>query len=207
MKIETIVFDLGSVLIDWNPRYLYRKLLQNDDEMEYFLSNICTSEWNAQQDAGRLFREAVTLLQQQYPKYAGLIEAYDRRWEEMLGEANEEVVKILAELKRTKMPIYALTNWSAEKFPFAQKRYDFLNWFDGIIVSGEVGLKKPDLKIFQLLLEKYKIEANATIYIDDTAENLVSAGEIGLHAVHFQSAKQLRAALRHATFKSKSLVT
>ncbi len=203
MNIATIVFDLGGVLIDWNPRYLYRKLLQNDGEIEYFLANVCSAEWNAQQDAGRPFGEAVTHLKQQYPQYAELIEAYDRRWEETLGEANAATVEVLEEFKRAKMPVYALTNWSAEKFPIARQRYGFLNWFDGIIVSGEVGLKKPDLAIFQLLLEKYKLDADQTLYIDDTKENIAAAGKLGLHTIHFQHATQLRAALHNVTFNTQ----
>ncbi|MDZ7363739.1 MAG: HAD family phosphatase [candidate division KSB1 bacterium] len=195
MNIETVIFDIGGVLIDWNPRYLYKKLLQDENEIEFFLNNICTAEWNAQQDAGRLFRDGVAVLQQQYPQYARLIEAYDRRWEEMLGEADWETVKILDEIKRRGMPVYALTNWSAEKFPIAKKRYEFLNWFDGTLVSGEVGLKKPDLKIFRLMLEKYQIEAGKAIYLDDVLVNIVAASEVGLRTIHFQGAAQLREAL------------
>ena len=196
MNIETVIFDIGGVLIDWNPRYLYKKLLKDENEIEFFLNNICTLEWNARQDAGRPFRDGVAMLQQQYPQYAGLIEAYDRRWEEMLGEADWETVKILDEIKQSGMPVYALTNWSAEKFPIAKKRYAFLNWFDGIIVSGEVGLKKPDLKIFRLMLEKYQLDAGKTVYLDDVKANIVAASEVGLRTIHFQNAAQLREALR-----------
>jgi 2-haloacid dehalogenase len=196
MNIQTIVFDIGGVLIDWNPRYLYKKLLKEENEIEFFLNNICTAEWNAQQDAGRPFRDGVALLQQQYPQYAGLIEAYDRRWEEMLGEADWETVKIFDEIKQRGMPVYALTNWSAEKFPLAKQRYDFLNWFDGILVSGEVGLKKPDLKIFRLMLDKYQLDAAQTIFIDDVKANVVAASQLGLQIIHFQNAAQLREALR-----------
>jgi 2-haloacid dehalogenase len=196
MNIETVIFDLGGVLVDWNPRYLYKKLLKDENEIEFFLDNICTAEWNAEQDAGRPFRDGVAMLQQQYPQYAGLIEAYDRRWEEMLGEADWEAVKILDEIKQSGMPVYALTNWSGEKFPIAKKRYDFLNWFDGILVSGEVGLKKPDLKIFRLMLEKYQLDAGKTVYLDDVMANIIAANEAGLRTIHFQSAAQLRAALR-----------
>jgi len=195
MKIQNIVFDIGGVLIDWNPRYLYRQLLKNEAEMEFFLNNICTSEWNAQQDAGRSFRDGVALLKQQYPEYAALIEAYELRWEEMLGDAFHETVEILRDLKSSGMPVYALTNWSAETFPVARKKYDFLSWFDGILVSGEVKLKKPDIRIFQLLLERFKLDASSTLYIDDVMENLHAALQVGLRPLHFQNAAQLRAAL------------
>ncbi len=196
MNIETVIFDIGGVLIDWNPRYLYKKLLKDETEIEFFLNNFCTAEWNAQQDAGRSFRDGVAMLQKQYPQYAGLIEAYDRRWEEMLGEADWEAMKILGEIKQNGVPVYALTNWSAEKFPLAKKRYDFLNWFDGILVSGEVGLKKPDLKIFRLILENYQIEAGKAIYLDDVMANIKAADEVGFRTIHFQNAAQLREALR-----------
>jgi len=195
MKIQNIVFDIGGVLIDWNPRYLYRKLLQNEAEIEFFLNTICTAEWNAQQDAGRPFHDGVALLEQQYPEYAALIEAYESRWEEMLGDAFAGTVEILRGLKSSGMPVYALTNWSAETFPVARKKYDFLSWFDGILVSGEVKLKKPDIRIFQLLLERFKLDASSTLYIDDVTANLDAAQQVGLQSLHFQNAAQLRASL------------
>jgi 2-haloacid dehalogenase len=200
MNIQTIVFDLGGVLIDWNPRYLYRKLLRSEEEIEYFLSHICTPEWNAQQDAGRPFREGVALLKQQYPQYAELIDAYVQRWEETLGDAHWETVEVLREVKQMGMPVYALTNWSAETFPVARKKFDFLNWFDGILVSGEVRLKKPDPAIFRLLMEKYPINASRTIYIDDVKENIIAADHLGFRTIHFHSAVQLRTSLRELGF-------
>jgi 2-haloacid dehalogenase len=196
MNAQTIVFDLGGVLIDWNPRYLFRKLLKSGEEIEYFLNNICSPEWNAQQDAGRPFHEAAAVLKTQHPQYADLIDAYVERWEETLGDAHWETVEVLREVKQTGMSVYALTNWSAETFPVARKKFDFLNWFDGIVVSGEVRLKKPDPAIFRLLLEKYQIDAGQTIYIDDVEENIVAADRFGFRTIHFQNAAQLRASLR-----------
>jgi 2-haloacid dehalogenase len=196
MNIQTIVFDLGGVLIDWNPRYLYRKLLQSEEEIEYFLNHICSPEWNAQQDAGRPFREGVALLKQRHPQYAELIDAYVQRWEETLGDAHWETVEVLREVKQMGMPVYALTNWSAETFPVARERFEFLNWFEGILVSGEVRLKKPDPAIFRLLLEKYQIDASRTIYIDDVKENIIAAGALGFCTILFRSAAQLRDSLR-----------
>ena len=131
MNIRTVVFDIGGVLIDWNPRYLYRKILKDDFRtIEYFLENVCNYDWNAQQDAGRTYRAGVSQLKKQHPQYADLIEAYDKRWEEMLGDVNRETLAILKQLKRANMPLYALTNWSAEKFPIARKRYNFFNLFN-----------------------------------------------------------------------------
>lgn len=196
MNIQAIVFDLGGVLIDWNPRYLYRKLLKSDAEIEYFLNNICTPEWNAEQDAGRSFHEAAAILKIQHPQSAGLIDAYVQRWEETLGDADWETVGMLREVKQMGIPVYALTNWSAESFPVARKKFEFLKWFAGIVVSGEVKMRKPYPPIFRLLLEKYQLDATRTIYIDDIKENIVTANQLGFRTIHFLQAAQLRTALR-----------
>lgn len=201
MQIHTIVFDLGGVLIDWNPRYLYRKIFQDDSQtMEYFLSNICTPAWNVQQDAGRSFKEACTLLKRQYPQYAESIDAYDSRWEEMLGDAHWETVTLLTHLKTTRIPLYALTNWSHEKFPVAQNRFDFLKLFDGILVSGEVGLKKPEPEIYQLLFDTYAFDAQGSVFIDDSLENTKAAQQLGMHGIHYQHAPQLKKSLQDLGF-------
>ena len=189
---KTIIFDLGGVLIDWNPRYLYRKLLDSEEQVEDFLSRICTHEWNEQQDAGRSFAEAVALLSAQHPAQRDLIAAYFERWTEMLGGALEETVEVLADLKQRKIPLFALTNFSAETFPYARERFEFLSWFQGILVSGEEGLKKPDHKIFRLLAERYDLDLGNAAFIDDMPKNVQAAEELGLHAIHFTSAPNLK---------------
>lgn len=196
MNIQTVIFDLGGVLIDWNPRYLYRKLMKSEAEIDYFLSNICTFAWNAQQDAGRSFREATAVLQAQHPQHRDMIAAYYARWEEMLGGAIAESVKIFREVKRTSLPVYALTNWSAESYPTAQQHYDFLHEFDGIVVSGVEKVAKPDARLFHILLERYKIVAAHAVYIDDSASNIATAESLGFIAIHFQNAEQLRRELQ-----------
>ncbi|NUO80440.1 HAD family phosphatase [candidate division KSB1 bacterium] len=196
MNIQTVIFDLGGVLIDWNPRYLYRKLMQSEAEIDYFLSNICTFAWNGLQDAGRSFREGTLALQAQHPEHAEMIAAYYGRWEEMLAGAIEENVEIFREVKRTGLPVYALTNWATESFPVAQKHYDFLREFDGIVVSGEEKVAKPDARLFHILFERYKIEARRAAYIDDSASNIITAKSLGLHAIHFQNAELLRRELQ-----------
>src|SRR3954468_20613878 len=154
MKINAIVFDFGGVLLDWNPRYLYRKLFDDQAAMERFLTEIGFNEWNAQLDKGRVFAEGIAAWCAQYPDRADLIRAFHERWDESIAGAIEGTVDILARLKQTGYPLYALSNWSAETFYRVRHRYDFLDWFDLIVVSGEVGCIKPDPQIYNMLLEK-----------------------------------------------------
>src|SRR3984893_15686504 len=150
-----VVFDLGGVLIDWDPRHLYRKLFAGDEPaMEQFLETVCTHEWNRCQDAGRSFAEGARLLKAEHPDKAELIDAYGGRFGEMLSGPIAGSVEILAELKARGTPLYGLTNWSSETYKPAFERFDFLRWFQGILVSGEVGVIKPDPRIFELLFER-----------------------------------------------------
>lgn len=184
--IDTVVFDLGAVLIDWNPRYVYRKSFVTTDAMEYFLRHVCSSEWNEMQDAGRSFAEATAVLSSQFPEYATEIVDYYGRWEEMLGGPIDQTVELLYDLKQFgKYKLLALTNWSAESFPVALDRYEFLSWFDGILVSGEEKMKKPDPAIFHLLVERYDIKPATSLFIDDNIKNIDSAAELGFHCLHF----------------------
>jgi len=191
-KPTAVVFDLGGVLIDWNPRYLYRTLFDDEAEMETFLSEVTTQEWNAQQDAGRPWSEAVEALVAQHPDRRELIEAYWHRWPEMLGGPIEGTVSILAELQARGVRTYALSNWSAETFPLARPRYPFLEWFDGILISGEAKMIKPDPRIFAHLLEKFGLEPGSTVFIDDSAANARAASEAGLIPIRFTDPDQLR---------------
>ncbi len=189
----TVVFDLGGVLIDWNPRYLYRSVFQGDDgAMERFLSEVATQEWNHQQDAGRPWADAIETLAAEHPEYREAIAAFWHRWVEMLGDAIAPTVEVLAELRATGIRLLALTNWSAETFPLARPRYPFLAWFDGIVVSGEVRLAKPDVRIFRHLIERHGVEASATVFIDDSMPNVEAARGLGLVALHFRGADALR---------------
>ena len=191
-KPTAVVFDLGGVLIDWNPRYLYRTLFDDEAEMEAFLAEVTTQEWNAQQDAGRPWSEAVEELVAEHPDRRELIEAYWHRWPETLGGAIEGTVEILGELRSRGTSIYALTNWSAETFPLARPRFPFLEWFDGIVVSGEAKLAKPDPRIFTHLLERFDLEPASTVFIDDSAANVRAAEEAGLIAIQFEDPYQIR---------------
>lgn len=187
------VFDLGGVLIDWNPRYLYRKLFRGDEAaMEHFLANICTSAWNSQQDAGRSFAEANALLKKEHPSHSEMIDAWFARHPEMVGGPIPGSVEILAELRTNEVPLYALSNWSAETFPNAQRRFDFLQWFCGILLSGEVRLIKPDLRIFRLFLETFSIDPQQAVYVDDLLPNVEAARAIGMTGILFKDPASLR---------------
>jgi 2-haloacid dehalogenase len=186
------IFDLGGVLIDWNPRYLYRKLLQDEAAVDSFLSTVCTQSWNENQDAGRTFAEGCAVLKQVHPQQSELIDAWFSRYEEMLGGAIEGSVAILSELRSKQLRLFALSNWSAETFPFALRRFEFLRWFQGVVLSGEVRLVKPDPRIFQLLFEKYDIDPADAVYVDDHGRNVSTAQKLGMRAIHFTGATALR---------------
>jgi 2-haloacid dehalogenase len=188
----SIVFDLGGVLIDWNPRYLYRKLFTAADEMELFLAEVTTAEWNAQQDAGRSWAEAVETLVAEHPDRRELIEAFHLRWPEMLAGEIPGTVGVLTDLRATGIRLVALSNWSTEMFPIAQERFDFLAWFEGIVISGEVGVNKPDRRIFERLVERFGIEPGASLLIDDSPANIDAARALGFGAIHFTDATALR---------------
>jgi 2-haloacid dehalogenase len=193
--VTAAVFDLGGVLVDWNPRYLYRKLLADEAAVELFLAEVTTQEWNSQQDVGRPWSEAVESLAREHPDKRDLIAAYRERWEEMLGGSIDESVEILAELHSSGLPLYALSNWSAETFPIARSRYRFLDWFEAIVISGEVRLGKPDPRVFRYLLDRYRLDASTTVFIDDSEANAAAARSLGMIGIRFTGAPQLRSDL------------
>jgi 2-haloacid dehalogenase len=201
-KDPAIVFDLGGVLIDWNPRYLYRKLFNGDEAgMERFLSEICTPAWNGQQDAGRPFAEAVAELSARHPQHRELIEAYHRRWNEMLGGAIEGTVEILEALHARQHYLCALSNWSAETFPIARDCFSFLNRFRTIVLSGEERLIKPAPAIFEVLLRRIGRTAEECLFIDDVPANTEVARRLGMRAIEFVSPRDLRLRLREHGIK------
>lgn len=195
--IDTVVFDLGGVLIDWNPRYLYRQLFDGDEEaMEAFLANVCTPEWNAEQDRGRAWTEAVESLALEHPDQRDLIAAYHERWEETLGDAVPGTVDIVTELRQTGVRLLVLSNWSAETFPIARARFPFLDDFDGIIISGDIRAGKPDAAAFRALLDRFEVHPASTVFIDDSDANVAAASALGMIAIRFVDAPQLRTALK-----------
>lgn len=195
MAITTVTFDLGGVLIDWDPRYLYRTLFDDEAEMETFLAEVTTPAWNAEQDAGRPWVEAVDSLAAEYPDHRPLIEAYHLRWPETLGAAIGGTVDILAELREGGVRLLALSNWSAETFPIARPRYPFLDWFEGIVISGEVKAAKPDERIFRVLIDRHDVEPTETVFVDDSEANIRAAAALGFVAIRFTDPPALRGAL------------
>lgn len=193
--VEAVVFDLGGVLIDWDPRYLYRKIFTDEMEMEHFLATVATSGWHAEQDRGRPLEEATLSLVARHPEYRREIEAFYGRWDEMFGGPIEGSVDVLRELRERGMPLYALTNWSGETFPPAGERYGFLDWFDEIVVSGEEGLIKPDKEIYGVLVKRTGLTPAKTVFLDDSPPNVAAAGELNFAAITFRNPHQLRADL------------
>jgi 2-haloacid dehalogenase len=190
--VRAVVFDLGGVLIDWDPRHLYRKLLADEAAVEEFLATVCTPEWNAEQDRGRPFAEGVAELTERHPAHAAAIAAYSERWAEMLAGEIPGSVAVLAELRAAGMPRYALTNWSAETFGIARERFGFLDWFCGVLVSGEERMIKPDPRFFRLLVERFGLVPGTTFYVDDSAANVEAARALGFDAVRFTGPRRLR---------------
>lgn len=193
--LQAIVFDFGGVLIDWNPRYLYRQFFNTDEAVERFLTEIGFFEWNQHQDAGRSFSEAVAELTAQHPRYADLIRAYDERYEECLSGPIQGTVEILKALRSLGFPLYGLSNWPAEKFAGVRQKHAFFELFDDIVLSGEVGITKPDPRIFLLLLERIGRPAQDCLFIDDAEANLAAARALGFRTVLFQDPRQLRQVL------------
>jgi 2-haloacid dehalogenase len=189
----TVIFDLGGVLIDWDPRHLYRKLFAGDDgAMEHFLATVCTPAWNVRQDGGRSVAEATALLRAAHPEHSALIDAYYTRFDEMMAGPIIGTVAILEALHRQGTPLHALTNFSAETYPLALRRFDFLTRFRGVLVSGEVGLVKPDPRIYRLMLERYGLVAADAVFIDDKPANVAAAEALGLRGIVFSDPAALR---------------
>jgi 2-haloacid dehalogenase len=188
-----VVFDFGGVLIDWNPRYLYRKVFNNDEKsVERFLNEVGFFEWNHLQDAGRPFAEAIADLCARHPHYCALIRLYDERYEESIGGSIPASVEILHRLHAAGFRLFGLSNWPEEKFQVVRHKYDFFKVFDAIIISGEVHLAKPDPRIFRLLLDRIDRPAPECLLIDDSSTNIQAAQSLGFRTIHFQSPQQLQ---------------
>lgn len=194
--MDTVIFDLGNVLIPFNPRWLFRKILPDDASIDRFFEETGFAEWNAEMDAGRPFAEGIAAHSAKFPHYRPLFEAFFARWNETVDLPIAESVELFQTLRQHKIRTYALTNFSAETFPLAQARFPFLNDFDGIVVSAHEGLLKPDPEIYRRLLERYAITANRAAFIDDRPENVEAACRLGLHGIHFTDPANTRRALQ-----------
>ncbi len=192
-SINTVIFDLGGVLIDWNPRHLYRKIFNTEEEVTWFLENVCTGEWNDQQDAGRSFEDATEELVQKFPDHEEAIRAWYGRWQETISGPIHGTVDLLKTIKDSgKYKLYALTNWSAETFPWALDNFEFLHWFEGIVVSGVEKTRKPFPDFYQILFDRYNINPAQAVFIDDNVKNVIGSREVGLPVIHFQTPNQLK---------------
>ena len=187
-----IVFDIGNVLLHWDPRALYRKIFATEDEVEWFLSHVCTPDWNLEQDRGRSFEDAVAEATARHPGQAHAIAAYHLRWPETLTHVIDGTVAIVEDLNARGVPLYAITNWNGDKFRETRARYDFLNHFRDIVVSGDARMVKPDPAIYRLLLTRNRLEASACLFIDDSAKNVAAAEALGMETHHFTSPEGLR---------------
>jgi 2-haloacid dehalogenase len=197
--VNTVVFDLGGVLVDWDPRYLLRKVMPGREaEMETLLADVLNHAWNLERDKGDSWAEAMARNKAEYPQWADVFDLYTERWTETLGGSHEGTVEILHELKAKGTPLYALSNWSAEMFPHAEATYDWLQLFDGVVVSGRVGMVKPDRDIFDYLLRTYGLEAGDVLFIDDHEPNVAAARSYGIHAHRFTDPAALRQELVRA---------
>lgn len=197
-KIDTVVFDLGGVLIDWDPRKVYRQIFDTEEEIDWFFENICTMDWNEEQDAGRSLFEATNMKILEHPQWAEHIKAYYGRWEEMLGDAIEDTLKVLNDLRGIpNLRLIALTNWSAETFPIALDKFEFLQWFEGIVVSGTENTRKPFPDIYQIVFDRYNVDPASALFIDDNLRNVQASESLGMQAIHFKRNKSLKKKLRN----------
>jgi 2-haloacid dehalogenase len=192
---STVIFDLGGVLIDWDPRHLYRQLFSEPSEMEAFLAEVTTAEWNGRQDEGRPWAEAIEELAADHPEQRDLIEAFHRRWPEMLAGEIPGTVDVLRDVRSAGFRLLALSNWSSETFTFALERFEFLSWFEAIVISGDVKARKPHPAIFEHVIEHFDVQPSSTVFIDDADANVEAARMLGFLALRFVDAQALRRGL------------
>ncbi|WP_111707873.1 HAD family hydrolase [Lutibacter citreus] len=197
-KIDTIIFDLGGVLVDWNPENLYKNVFKGDtDKMNWFLTNVCTPEWNIEQDAGRTIEEGENIKIAEYPEYADLIKLFYKDWEYMFAGPIKENVELFKQFKASNnYKVYALTNWSAEKWTKALELFPFFKEFDGVVVSGQEKCRKPFPQIYNIILNRYNITSENAVFIDDNLENIKAAQSLKLNAIHYSKSVNLSSELK-----------
>lgn len=194
--VDAVVFDIGGVLIDWDPRYVYRSLFANPADMEAFLTTVCTQDWHRTHDLGEDIAQSCRRLARLHPEHEDAIMAWAERGEEMIAGQFDPAVQILGELKAARVPCFALSNMEAETYPLRRDRFAFMKWFDGLVISGLERVAKPDRRIFEILLRRHRLRPEATVFIDDSAANVDAARELGIRGLHYTSAPRLRTDLR-----------
>ncbi len=195
-KINAVIFDFGGVLIDWNPYYLYRKLLVNDTEIARFLQEIDFKTWNYEFDKGYPFEQGIAEMMSKYPQHSELIQIYGERWLETIGVTFDETIQLVEEVKDKGYRVLGLSNWSVEKFKIVRPKYEFFNLFEDMVISGEVKTAKPEARIYQILLERNHLNAAECLYIDDSEDNIRGGRQVGLNTIQYQSSRLLRDALQ-----------
>ncbi len=195
--ITAVIFDFGGVLIEWDPRNLYRRYFDDPETMEQFLEEVDFMGWNLLQDKGRPFAEGVAELSAKFPHREELIRAYHEHWEDSIGEPIWPVIEILKRVKAAGWPVYGLSNWSMETFPIARQRHHFFDLLDDYLLSGEVRLVKPDPAIFEHMLDKIGRKPEECIFIDDNPANVQASRALGIVTIHYQSPEQLEQELQH----------
>ncbi|MBR1706528.1 MAG: HAD family phosphatase [Bacteroidales bacterium] len=193
--IKNIIFDFGAVLVDWNPHYVFDPYFGDRSRADWFLEHICNGEWNGQMDAGKPFDQGVAELSTRHPEWAAEIRLYRDRWTDMMGEGIPGMYDLVKELKDKEFRLYGLSNWSAETFYRIEGDYPVFSLLDGKVISGDVHLIKPDIRIFRLLLEKFGLKPEECVFIDDNAANVAASEAAGIRAIRFVDAAQLREAL------------
>lgn len=196
----TVVFDVGNVLLRWDPRHLYRTIFADEARMEWFLAEVCSPGWNLEQDRGRSFADAIAALLLRHPGWAEQVRAFDTRWQEMVPGAIEANVDVLRRLRASGVPVFAITNFSSEKYAESRERFPFLAEFDGVVVSAHERLVKPDPAIYQILLDRHQLRAEDCVFIDDASANVEGARAVGMHAIHYEEPMELAAELRRFGF-------
>lgn len=197
--IKNIIFDFGGVLVDWNPHHLYDTYFGDKDSADWFLGNICTMDWNMQMDAGKPFEQGVAEKIAQYPQWEKEIRLYWERWIDMMGDTIPNMYDWILQLKQQGYAIYGLTNWSTETFIQVKDKYSIFQLMDGIVMSGEERVTKPDAKIYHILLNRYQLAPEECVFFDDNLNNVIAAQNIGIHAVQFQSTEQAKRELSKVT--------
>ena len=201
-KIDTVIFDLGGVLVDWDPIYVFKDVFKGDEEkLDFFLSSVCNHDWNIEQDAGRTIQEAVAIKTKEFPEFTTEIHLFYEKWHLMFSGVFQENVALLQQFKANSYKVFALTNWSAETWPRALELFPFFNDFDGVIVSGIEKMRKPFEPIYRLILTRFEIDPLKAIFIDDKLENIEAANKIGLHGIHYKSHKELVLQLKNFQMK------